>query len=100
MIPNDQRREMCLFDYYNISPTEDITDKERAEYKMYADRLKAFLGSDSDNAQEANSSHNIENQINSASATSENKNSNTNKDKKKTNTDGAIHTSIQGGAGD
>jgi cell division protein FtsI/penicillin-binding protein 2 len=53
-----------LFDYYNISPTEDITDKEREEYKMYADRLKAFLGTDTNNSQEATSSSNIQRQIN------------------------------------
>jgi len=91
-----------LFDYYNISPTEDITDKERQQYKMYADRLKAFLGSDSNNPQEANSSLNIENQINSATA-KDNKNENTNggKDKsKKTGAGESIHSSINSGAGD
>jgi membrane peptidoglycan carboxypeptidase len=95
-----------LFDYYNISPTEDITDKEREQYKMYADRLKAFLGSDSDNPQELNSSHNIENQINGTAASDNNNrnsnlNSNTNSNGGKQNkTDDTIHTSIQGGAGD
>lgn len=95
-----------LFDYYNISPTEDITEKERAEYKMYSDRLRAFLGTNSDNPQEINSSNNIENQINS-SASPENINSNDNASKNKKGKDKAknsppvdIHASIGNGAGD
>lgn len=78
-----------LFDYYNISPTEDITDKERETYKMYADRLKAFLGTDTSNSQENTSSSNIQRQINEegGDATTEevisNENINSKKDKEK-----------------
>lgn len=97
-----------LFDYYNISPTEDITDKEREQYKMYSDRLRAFLGNNSDNPQEINSSSNIENQIESTqSADNKNNNSNSNdnksKDKKNKNVNssgGDIHSIINSGAGD
>jgi len=101
-----------LFDYYNISPTEDITEKERQTYKMYADRLRVFLGTNSDNPQEINSSTNIENQINARnsdgdSSTGENGNTNLNKNDKKSKknkqsvdsgTD--IHAIINSGAGD
>jgi len=69
-----------LFDYYNISPTENISDKEKAQYKMYADRLKSFLGANPDNPQEANSSSNIQNKLN---LEKENNNANYNKSKKK-----------------
>ena len=69
-----------LFDYYNISPTENISDKEKAQYKMYADRLKSFLGANPDNPQEANSSSNIQNKLN---LEKENNNANDNKSKKK-----------------
>lgn len=78
-----------LFDYYNISPTEDITDKERETYKMYADRLRAFLGTDVNNPQETNSQNNIQRQIDGESGNATtgvedgNKNTNSNKDKKK-----------------
>lgn len=97
-----------LFDYYNISPTEDIDDKERQQYKMYADRLKAFLGTDANNPQETNSSNNIENQINkSATSNNENSNENTNKSNNKKNSkekppaeDSNIHAIINSGAGD
>lgn len=91
-----------LFDYYNISPTENITEKERQQYKMYSDRLKAFLGTDFVIPQETNSSSNIENQIENT-ATVDNKNGNTNdsKNKKKAPaTDDSIHASINSGAGD
>jgi len=95
-----------LFDYYNISPTEDITDKERQEYKMYADRLRAFLGTNSDNPQEINSSSNIEKRIDGAAANNNGENKNTNKDSKnnKKNKSSAgsedIHGVINSGAGD
>jgi cell division protein FtsI/penicillin-binding protein 2 len=93
-----------LFDYYNISPTENVTENERQQYKMYADRLKAFMGDDSSNPQEVNSSLNIENQINSTPTVSDNGNKNTNssnkKNDKKATTDLNVHTSIQSGAGD
>lgn len=78
-----------LFDYYNISPTEDITDKEREAYKMNADRLKAFLGTDVNNSQEATSSSNIQRQINAEGGdattgdVTSNDNNNSGKDKKK-----------------
>lgn len=92
-----------LFDYYNISPTEDITDKEKELYKMYADRLRAFLGSDGNNPQETNSSNNIENQINKSSE-SENVNANDNGNKNKKGKSPAssntIHSVIDSGAGD
>lgn len=77
-----------LFDYYNIPPTEDITDKEREQYKMYADRLRAFLGTNADNPQETNSQNNIQRQINEGSGdattgvVNENNNTGGQKDKK------------------
>jgi|GEM_PF-22626 len=93
-----------LFDYYNISPTEDITDKERQEYKLYADRLKTFLGNDANNPQEVNSSNNIENQINKGvDSNNKNSNSNANKNDKKNKPPAAnedIHSIINSGAGD
>jgi len=97
-----------LFDYYNISPTEDITEKERQTYKMYADNLRAFLGANSDNPQEINSSNNIENQINAKKSngnTNENGNTNKNdkkgnKNNKKTGSEADIHAIINNGAGD
>ncbi|MFH1182872.1 MAG: penicillin-binding protein 2 [Candidatus Moraniibacteriota bacterium] len=101
-----------LFDYYNISPTEDIADKEREQYKMYADRLKAFLGTDTNNSQETTSSSNIQRQINEESGdattgavtTNGNANSsNGNKDKKKKdnkNNSPAPGSVLNGGAGD
>lgn len=89
-----------LFDYYNMSPTEDITDKERQEYKRYSEQLRKFLGSN-DNPQEINSSSNIEKQINSG-ASNENNNQNDNKKNQKNNkkpSSSEIHASIGSGAG-
>lgn len=102
-----------LFDYYNISPTEDIDDKERQTYKMYADRLKAFLGANN-NPQEVNSSNNIQKKINISNENNNANNSNNNSKKAKKGKTGAngntnniggnsndgIHGSITGGAGD
>lgn len=80
-----------LLDYYNISPTEDITDKERAQYKMNADRLRAFLGNDINNPQEVNSQSNIQRQIDGeggdAAAGAENENNNKNSERDKKNKD-------------
>lgn len=96
-----------LFDYYNISPTETINDKEKAQYKMYADRLRAFLGANPDNPQEANSSSNIQKKLN---LEEDNTNKNDNKDKKKkkekkqdnkdSNTDLGIGNMVDGPTGD
>ncbi len=70
-----------LFDYYNISPTEEATDKEKADYKMHADRLREFLKADNDNLnpQEVNSSNNIRKQL---QLDNENENGNQNDNKK------------------
>lgn len=69
-----------LFDYYNISPTENVTDKEKADYKMHADRLRAFLKTDNEiqNPQEINSSKNIQRQLQLNENDNENKNGNKN----------------------
>ncbi len=74
-----------LFDYYNISPTEDITEKERQLYKHYVDSLNAFLGTNSEgtNAQETNASTNIQQKI-----ISDNSNSNSNNSNKNENQNG------------
>lgn len=71
-----------LFDYYNVSPTEEITDKEKATYKKNADNLREFLKTDNDNLnpQEVNSSKNIQKQMNLND--NENGNSNNNKNEK------------------
>ncbi len=76
-----------LFDYYNISPTEETTDKEKTEYKMHADRLREFLKSDNDNQnpQETNSSNNIRKQLQIDDNKNSNQNDNKNKDQTKTN---------------
>lgn len=93
-----------LFDYYNISPTEDITEKEKATYKMHADRLKAFLGTseENQNPQEANATSRIEEKLNL-----DNANSNDNKkakdkgkkEKDKNKTENNAHLMSEG-AGD
>ena len=106
-----------LFDYYNIPPTENITEKEMQQYKMYGDRLKAFLGTESNNPQEVNSSNNIEKQINSSAGNSagtngnsnsngnDNKNNSKSKKSKENKNDNSTSqpipsTLINGGAGD
>jgi len=89
-----------LFDYYNISPTENVTEKERQTYKMYSEKLREFLGSNNENPQEVNSSNNIENQINSRITDSEADSNKSSKDKKSTPVSSEIHSSIESGAGD
>ena len=95
-----------LFDYYNILPTEEATEKEKAQYKMYADRLKVFLGSESaeQNPQEANATSNIQKKLDLAENSNKNDNVSSKKKSKKYASPGAsgssIHASINSGAGD
>lgn len=54
-----------LFEYYNVSPTEDITEKEKQLYKHYVESLNNFLGTTPEqmSAQEANTSGSIQKRI-------------------------------------
>ena len=70
-----------LFEYYNISPTEDITEKEKQLYKHYVDSLNNFLGTKPEemSAQEANTSGTIQKRIiEGEDQNNANKNGNTN----------------------
>lgn len=91
-----------LFDYYNISPTEEVTDKEKADYKMHADRLREFLKTDSgnENPQEINSSNNIRKQLQIQDNENENGNRNSNDNKKNVLDRESRKALLTGGGGD
>ncbi len=84
-----------LFDYYNISPTEKITDKEKELYDHYSAQLKSLIGSEPNNPQETSATKNIEQQINN------NSNSSSDSTKPAPSTDNSsVHALINSQAGD